>query len=118
MSKKTSCEDGSLDSLALIWTTIGSEEEGQRLAERLVGDRLAACVQVDGPIQSFYVWKGEKQVEKEYRLAIKTTSKNVELVMDCLSKHHPYEEPEILVTPVLEASEGYRKWVIDQTNSE
>ncbi|TWU01503.1 Divalent-cation tolerance protein CutA [Neorhodopirellula pilleata] len=120
MTQKSTSKDPSQvpnpGSLAIVWTTTADAEQAQSIAGELVQRRLAACVQTDGPIRSTYVWKEEMQVENEYRLAIKTTSEKVADVIDWLAQNHPYEEPEILVTPVTETSPGYLSWAAAQTS--
>lgn len=115
MIENYSVDGGLDDSLVVIWTTIESHDQGKILASELVKGGFAGCVQIEGPIESWYVWKGELQSQSEYRLAIKTRSELAEVVMIWLSENHPYEEPEILVTPVLKASRGYQNWVRGQT---
>lgn len=110
-----SSQTGQEGPLAIVWTTTADAEQAETIAGELVQRRLAACVQTDGPVRSTYFWKGHRQVENEYRLAIKTSSQKVCEVMDWLAANHPYEEPEILVTAVIETSPGYRQWVFDQT---
>ena len=114
-SDGTPARTSSEGTLAIVWTTIADAERAQTIASELVQRRLAACVQTDGPVRSTYVWKERLEVENEYRLVIKTPSDKVAAVLDWLADHHPYDEPEILVTPVTRTSPGYLKWAVDQT---
>ncbi|SMP78450.1 divalent cation tolerance protein [Neorhodopirellula lusitana] len=105
-------------SLALVWTTVSSSATADLLAGELIGSGLAACVQIDGPIQSHYRWKDKIEVETEYRLLIKTRSELTDSVLDWLAQNHPYEQPELLVTPVTNSSAGYAQWVTAHTRDD
>lgn len=102
-------------SLIVVWTTIESTDQADQLAKTLVGESLAACVQIDGPITSHYRWAGKLQSASEYRLAIKSSIAAWPRLKERLANLHPYDEPEILMTVVDDASDGYGTWAIDQT---
>ena len=112
--KKSDSKTGD-EALVIVWTTVGDGEAAERLAGQIVSQSTAACVQIDGPVRSFYRWRGELEDELEYRLLIKTRASKGEQLVSWLVEHHPYEEAEILVTPVTASSAGYRDWVIEQT---
>ncbi|GAA4463133.1 divalent-cation tolerance protein CutA [Novipirellula rosea] len=101
--------------LALIISTVELEADAQRIANDLVAQSLAACVQIDGPIQSVYRWNGQVEQATEFRLMIKTTLAVWPKLKERLLKMHPYDEPEIIMLPVAGASQGYQSWVIEQT---
>lgn len=103
------------DEIALVMTTVETSDDGEKLARLLVDQSLAACVQIDGPIISHYRWAGKIQRAEEFRLMIKTSRAAWPAVKQDLAKHHPYDEPEIIMLTIDEASDGYRDWVIDQT---
>jgi periplasmic divalent cation tolerance protein len=73
--------------------------------------RLAACVQVIGPIASRYRWKGEVQEEREWQCLAKTEAKGYDEVEAAIRETHSYEEPEILAIPILAGSSGYLGWI-------
>ncbi len=100
--------------LAIVLTTVSSEADAQALATMLIEKSLAACVQIDSSIESHYVWQGQKQVEREYRLVIKTTLAATAKLLEMLGTLHPYDEPQILVVPVIAAAPGYARWVTTQ----
>ena len=101
--------------LALVITTVESERDAESLAAAIVDQSLAACVQVDGPITSHYRWAGKIEKASEYRLMIKTSMSAWPKLKAHLSAHHPYDEPEIILLPIEDVTDGYRAWVIDQT---
>lgn len=108
-------------SISVINTTVGSSDQAQKIAKRLVESQVAGCVQIDGPIQSVYRWEGKVCEEAEYRLSAKTVPNLVDTLMASLGTLHPYQTPELLVTSV-ECSENYFRWlkdqVADQSNKE
>ena len=97
-----------------VLTTVDSEDGAQRLARGMVDERLAACVQVVGPIMSVYRWQGAVQVEREWQCLAKTTAERLEALVEHLRRHHPYELPEIVATPIVGGGEDYLRWVSEQ----
>jgi periplasmic divalent cation tolerance protein len=94
-----------------VLTTVGSEEEAGRIAELLVERRLAACVQVVGPIVSRYRWEGAVEEEREWQCLAKTTAAAYEAVEGAIREVHSYDEPEIIATPIVAGSAGYLAWI-------
>jgi periplasmic divalent cation tolerance protein len=94
-----------------VLTTAGSEEEVGRIATALVERRLAACVQVLGPITSRYRWKGEVEQASEWQCLAKTTLARYQAVEEAIRELHPYDEPEIIATPIVAGSAGYLAWI-------
>lgn len=96
-------------------TTIDTREGAKKIADTLVEKRLAACVQVSGPITSTYWWQGQIKVAQEWVCTAKTQQGLYEAVEQAIRDVHSYEEPEILATPILAASQGYLSWVAQET---
>ena len=96
-----------------VLTTAGSEEEAEQIAELLVERRLAACVQVVGPITSRYRWQGEIEEEREWQCLAKTTRAAYEAVEAAIREAHSYDEPEIVATPIVAGSASYLAWIED-----
>jgi len=82
----------------------------ERLAETLVTERLAACVQVGGPVTSVYRWRGRVERAEEWVCRAKTTRAALAALERRVRALHPYEVPEILATPVT-GDAGYLAWV-------
>ncbi|MEJ2870001.1 divalent-cation tolerance protein CutA [Actinomycetospora sp. OC33-EN08] len=95
-------------------TTTDSDDEAQRLARGLVDARLAACVQIVGPVRSVFRWEGSVSVEPEYQLVVKTT--RVPEVTDWIVANHSYDVPEVLALPVVGGHETYLTWVADESS--
>jgi periplasmic divalent cation tolerance protein len=104
-----------------IWqvaTTTGTREIAERIAVELVDLRLAACVQVSGPIASTYRWQGQIENSEEWLCTAKTSPAHVAGIQDVLKRLHPYEVPELVATPVVGGSEAYLQWVAEQLKTD
>ncbi len=97
-----------------VLTTVASEREAERIGEALVEQRLAACVQVLGPISSIYRWRGEVEREREWLCLAKTEAGRYEEVEAAIRVAHSYDEPEIVATPIVAGSPGYLAWIDKQ----
>src|SRR5712691_8548819 len=97
----------------VVLMTAANQDEASRIAETLVGARLAACVQILPEIESVYRWQGEVQREKEILLLAKTTRSRFDELESKVRAMHSYETPEIIAVPITAASEPYLKWLID-----
>jgi periplasmic divalent cation tolerance protein len=94
-----------------ILTTAGSEEEAARIATALVERRLAACVQVVGPMVSRYRWQGKVEEEREWQCLAKTTRTAYPAVEAAIRELHSYDEPEVIATEIVAGSPGYLAWI-------
>lgn len=94
----------------VVLTTIGADADAGALARTLVGERLAACVNVLAPMTSFYRWKGEVAEDQERQLVIKTTRDGLDALRGRLRQLHPYELPELLVLDAA-AGSAYLAWI-------
>ena len=100
--------------IAVVTTTVGDEGAARTLAERVIDERLAACVQTEGPINSRYRWRGEIENAQEWRVVAKTTDWGATRLAEFLASVHPYELPEILLHEVTAFRQEYAAWVADQ----
>ena len=94
-----------------VVTTTGTRDDAQRIARALVEERLAACVQVAGPVASTYRWKGQIETSEEWQCWAKTRQSLYERVEQTIRRLHPYEVPEILALPILAGSASYLAWL-------
>lgn len=100
--------------LVVVTTSYTSEADASANAASVVKARLAACVQIH-QVTSFYRWKGEEVANApEWLLTAKSTSAAAAELLEFLRVNHPYELPEILVTPVIGGSEDYLNWAIGE----
>jgi periplasmic divalent cation tolerance protein len=95
----------------IVLTTAGDREEAQKIASALVERRVAACVNVVGPIDSVYRWQGKVERAQEYLLVIKTTAAAADRVKEVNRELHSYEMPECLALPVDGGSQEYLAWI-------
>src|ERR1700733_12713280 len=91
----------------VVFSTCGSADDAERLARRLVEERLAACVNVISPVRSYYRWKGAVEDSVEWLLMIKSSRPHFAALRAVLESAHSYEVPEIIAVPVVEGSPNY-----------
>lgn len=94
-----------------VLTTTRSEEEAERISTALVERRLAACVQVLGPIASRYRWQGKVETAQEWMCVAKTEASRYAELEAAIRELHSYDEPEIVATPIVAGSKGYLDWM-------
>ncbi|HWR36917.1 MAG TPA: divalent-cation tolerance protein CutA [Clostridia bacterium] len=97
----------------LLLSTAGSREEAKTIAHALVERRHAACVNLVGPLESIYRWKGEVESAAEFLLLIKTTVENVAAVRDDIRELHSYELPECIAIDITDGCPDYLRWIVD-----
>ncbi|MEE4329699.1 MAG: divalent-cation tolerance protein CutA [Wenzhouxiangella sp.] len=102
--------------LCLVMTTCADREQAERLARRLVEQRLAACVSIGSPTVSVYPWEGRVEVEQEIPLSIKTSPKHIDNLKRAFDQIHDYDVPEMLVLPVIDGLQPYFDWADDWMN--
>lgn len=102
--------------ILVVTTTVGSEAVATALARRMIERRLAACVQIDREVTSFYRWKGDLCEDREARLVIKTIPALEAALRAFLAEHHPYELPQF-VAMTAAASAEYAQWVRDEVSA-
>ena len=100
---------------SIIYITTPDRSTAEHLAQELVKKRLAACVQIDGPIKSVYHWKGELEQDQEFRLSIKSLTDHYKTIESFILKHHPYDTPEIVSVPIEHVSSEYLEWIKNET---
>lgn len=98
------------ESIVEIRTTFGQRAAAEACAGRLVEERLAACVQVDGPVRSVYRWNGRVETVEEFRCTCKTTAERAQACVAAIEHGHDYKTPEIILSPVT-ATPAYASWV-------
>ena len=94
-----------------VCTTTEKEEDAKKIAKVVIERRLGACVQIIGPIKSFYWWKEKIETAEEWLLFIKTKKELYEELEKVIKEIHPYETPEIISIPILFGSKDYLEWL-------
>ena len=104
------------DQPIIVFITAPSKEIGKKIASALVEGKLAACVNMLGPIDSIYTWEGKICDEEEVLLIVKTRSSLFESqLIPAVKAVHPYEIPEIIALPVVMGLPSYLDWVLGET---
>ena len=97
----------------IILTTVSDRATAERMAQALVTEQLAACINLL-PITSIYRWQGELCNEPEIQLVIKTDLEQFEPVQARIRELHPYDLPEIVALPIARGSTAYLNWMSAQ----
>ncbi|MBV8206520.1 MAG: divalent-cation tolerance protein CutA [Acidobacteria bacterium] len=95
----------------IILTTAGSRAEAEKIASALVSERLAACVNIMGPVESHYRWKGKVEKAAELMLLVKTAAAVAAKTSARIRELHSYEAPEIVVLQIDGGDNLYLKWL-------
>ncbi len=95
----------------IVLSTAGSQEEARKIAHGLVEQRLAACVNILGPMESVYRWQGKVETAPEFLLVIKTTASAFARVRDAIQELHSYEVPECVMLNIEDGNETYLRWL-------
>ena len=97
-----------------VLTTVEFKSDAEKIAKNLVEKRLAACVQILGPLTSYFHWQGKLDTASEYLCLIKSRDDLfTELETEIISQH-PYEVPEILAMPITKGTENYLNWLASE----
>jgi periplasmic divalent cation tolerance protein len=100
-----------MDEFIQVMTTTDKREDAERIARTLVEERLAACVQILGPVTSIYRWKGAIETAGEWLCLAKSRAGCYGAIERTIRALHPYETPEILALPVVAGSGDYLAWL-------
>jgi periplasmic divalent cation tolerance protein len=95
----------------IVLCTCADREQAERIADRLVAQHLAACVNILPGVQSIYRWQGAVESAAEVLMLIKTDTAHSSEVQSTIASLHSYEVPEFLILPVSGGSEAYLAWL-------
>ncbi|MFN3301952.1 MAG: divalent-cation tolerance protein CutA [Patescibacteria group bacterium] len=101
------------DKIIFIYTTFPNKKSAEKLIEKILKNRLAACLNY-WPIFSQYLWNKKIEKSNEWALIIKTVKKNYQKIEKLIKKYHPYEIPAILSWPMTKGEKNYWKWLINE----
>ena len=102
----------------VVLVTAGSAEECGKIARAVVEKRLAACVNILGPIRSVYRWKGKVEDEQEHLMVMKTEQARFGALREEVERLHSYDTPEVICLPISEGSEKYLAWLAESVREE
>jgi periplasmic divalent cation tolerance protein len=101
----------------LVFTNLPDRASAERLADLLLQQRLAACVNILAPCRSVYRWKGAVQHDEEHPMLIKTSAERYDALEQALRQGHPYELPEIIAVSIEQGLPAYLDWVAAETKA-
>jgi uncharacterized protein involved in tolerance to divalent cations len=100
----------------LVLVTVPNAETAEKLAQALVGERLAACVNVLDGVRSVYRWKGAVERDDELLCVCKTTRAGFEKLRARVVELHPYEVPEVIALPIEAGHAPYLAWLMSSVD--
>jgi periplasmic divalent cation tolerance protein len=106
-----------MDEIILVLTNLPDRDSAQRLAQALVKNHTAACVNILAECSSVYHWRGKIETASEVPLLIKSTRAAYPRLEASIRAHHPYELPEIVAVSVIAGLPGYLQWVAQETQA-
>ncbi len=95
----------------VILITTGSEEEAHRIADQLLNQRKAACVNIVPKVDSLFWWQGKLDSAQESLIVIKTKASKLKEITELVKRVHSYEVPEVIALPIVGGNEDYLKWL-------
>lgn len=104
-------------SALLVLTNLPDRETAEKLAEQLVAQRVAACINILSPCRSVYRWQGAVLHDEEHPMLIKTTGERYAALENAIRAAHPYELPEIVAVPIERGLPAYLDWVGKETST-
>jgi periplasmic divalent cation tolerance protein len=100
-----------------VIVSVPSKAVATKIAEHLLEERLAACVQIIDPIKSMYWWHGDIETADELLCLIKTRSDLFTEIESSIKQLHPYDVPEIIAIPIESGSEDYLDWITESVRN-
>ncbi len=94
-----------------LFTTTEKKEDAEIISRQVVEKRLAACVQIMGPITSTYWWKEKVEQTEEWLCIMKSKRDLYKDLEQAIMSIHPYEVPEIVAVPIVAGSQSYLEWL-------
>ncbi|MEW6096976.1 MAG: divalent-cation tolerance protein CutA [bacterium] len=101
----------------VVLITTSQTEEAKKIADKLIREKIVACVNIIPEINSIFWWKNKVSVEPESLLIIKTTKNQLKKLIEIVKKIHSYSVPEIIALPIIGGNEEYLKWIDESVDS-
>lgn len=103
--------DKPLPSLQLVYMTAGSRSEAETIGEKLVTEKLAACVNIIDGMHAIYQWDGQLQKDSEAVMIAKTTEAMVPRLVARVKALHSYDCPCVVTMPIAQGNPAFLEWV-------
>ncbi len=100
-------------SVVSVYAVFANSEEAEKIGRQVVVERLAACINILGPVRSIYRWKGAIETADEVAAIFKTTDANVDALIARIAALHSYDVPCITTWPIEKVLGSYAAWVED-----
>ncbi len=95
----------------VIFITAANKEEAVRISEKLVKDKLVACVNIAENIDSVFFWEGKVNRSKEVLLIAKSKKRKLQSIILAVKQLHSYQVPEIIALPMVGGYKPYLEWI-------
>ena len=95
----------------VVFITTANAEEAQRIADVLLNERKAACVNIVPGVSSFFWWQGKVDSAQESLLIVKTKALVLNQIVNLVTEHHSYDVPEIIALPIIGGNRDYLEWL-------
>ena len=103
--------EGIMTDYIQVLTTVEHKADAEKIAKTLVEKQLAACVQIIGPLTSYFQWQGKLDSAQEYLCLIKSREDLFPQLETAIKDLHPYEVPEIVASPITKGGKDYLNWL-------
>ncbi len=97
----------------VVFITAKDKDEAEKIAAYLVGEKLAACVNIVPGVSSFFWWEKKIDQAQEVLLIVKSKKILFKKMIAAVKKAHSYSVPEIIALPVIGGNKDYLKWISD-----
>jgi periplasmic divalent cation tolerance protein len=98
----------------VILITASIDEEAEKIANRLLTQRKAACVNIIPKVRSLFWWKGELDSADEAVLIVKSKASLIDEIVSLVKEAHSYEVPEVIALPLIGGNPDYLSWMRDE----
>ncbi|MFA4988925.1 MAG: divalent-cation tolerance protein CutA [Candidatus Omnitrophota bacterium] len=95
----------------IIFVTVKDKRQARKISSALLENKLAACVNISGSVDSLFFWRGKAERAKEFLLLIKSRKEKFKSIVKLVSSLHSYEVPEIVAVPVISGNGPYLRWI-------
>ena len=99
----------------VVFITVDSQENAQKIANKLLAERKVACVNIIPAIESHYWWQGKVESENEFMLVVKTRTALLDELIALVKQNHPYTIPEIIALPIIGGNKENLDWIEKET---
>lgn len=95
----------------IIFVTVSHKKEAKNIAQQLIKNKLAACVNIVEKIESLFCWQGKVDQAKEALLIVKSKKEKLAKIIKLVKSLHSYDVPEIIALPVIGGYKPYLNWI-------